>query len=68
MCHLWRVRGCLEEVRGKRGLLRLLGGGWRLRQERCGIEIGDGNAVARGSERECGQLVKPLDSGAGLWI
>ena len=54
--------------KGQARAAKASGSGWRLQQERCGIEIGDGNAVTRGSERECGQLVKPLDSGAGLWI
>ena len=48
-------------------------GGFREVAEACGkssegTETGDGSQAAGGYEKQCGALVKPLDSGARPWI
>lgn len=44
------------------------GGGWGPWQEQYGIETGDGSQAAGGCGRQCGALVKALDSAARPWI
>lgn len=65
----WRGRGDLKAVRGSSKDL----GGFQEVAEACGkssegTETGDGSQAAGGYEKQCGALVKPLDSGARPWI
>lgn len=65
---LWRVRGSLEEVRGQARTTKASGrwlGSW---QEQYGTETGNGSQAAGGCGRQCGALVKSLDSAARPWI